>query len=103
MGDLLILQMFSILSMITLPPAPVLQAKYLLPAWEEASDRLFAACHLRGVVENCVLWDTSPKDQDRDGNGALKEAAIHPLALEEQEITQNLKGVWLGIQAFLSS
>lgn len=53
---MLILQMFSILlQMATLLPAPALQAKHLLSVRKESMDRLFAACHLKGEVENFAL------------------------------------------------
>ena len=89
-GDLLILQMFSILCvMITLPPAPALQAKHLLSAQKESSDRLSTACHLKGRGENFVSGvKSSLRTMVEVRRGALNGAAIHLPALEELELTQ---------------
>ena len=75
--------------MITLPPAPALQAKHLLSAPKESSDRLSAACHFKGMGENFVSRvKSSLRTTVEMGRGALNGAAIHLPALEEPELTQ---------------
>lgn len=64
--------------MITLPPAQALQAKHLLSAQKESSDRLFAACHLKGMGENFVSGEqVFTQDHSRDAERCFKWVS-HP-------------------------